>query len=332
MHFEYKQLISEPKLDIIYDYDNKKSISHSEQIKNKLNRWKSDKSEAVTTIDNFLQKTADPIKDKNQYTYKIEENFVFNNPVKCIETIEVLDKEDKFDEFKEKSIDNNGQTTTLIDSSNNKNIKLIHCLKLITANDNCLQKTSDDIDHQNNLEGNVLSTSLIKCIETNKVDDNGSKCSELKHTIVDCNSDTTECSVDNLNDQDIIYNKQSFKIVKKSYDKDNYGNIGSSLSKIINTGVSVEIDTSVAPKNRKCTVVETNLEQIKLRLKSLKTQDLKKQKIKTRFYAIIDPNKNVEAESELSREISKDMFSRVSRHYFFMSNIYFMFHNHHRCP
>lgn len=322
MYFEYKKLISEPKLDVIYDYDNKNSpISHSEQIKNKLNRWKSDKSEAVTTIDNFLQKTTDPIKDQNN---KIEDNFVFNNPVKCVETIQVLDKEDKFDEFKEKSIDNSGKTTTLIDSSNNKNIKPIQCSKLITINDNCLQKTSD-IDHQNNLEGNILSSKLIKCIETNKVNDNGIKCSELKHTIVDCYSDMTECSVDNLNDQDTIYNKQSFKIVKKSYDKDNYGGIGNSLPKIINTSVSVEIDTSVVPKDRKCTVVETNLEQIKERLKSLKTQDLKKQKIKTRFYATIDPNKNVEAENELSREISKDMFSRVSKHIVFSCKIFILF-------
>lgn len=329
-----QKLISEPKLDIIYDYENKKSpISHSEQIKNKLNRWKSDKSQAVTTIDNFLQKTTNPIKDQNKYMYKIEENVVLNNSVKCIETIQVLNKEDKFGELEEKSIDNSVKTTTLIDSSNNKNIKSIQCLKLITTNDNCLQKTSNDIDHQNNLEGNVLSTSLIKCIQTNKVDDNGSECNELKHTIVDCNSDMTECSVDSLNDQDTIYNKQSFKIAKKAYDKDNYRDIGSSLPKIINTGVSVEIDTSVAPKDRKCIVVETNLEQIKQRLKSLKTQELKKQKIKTRFYATIDPNKNVEAESELSKEISKDMFSKVSRHIVFSCQISILcFHHHHRCP
>lgn len=329
MHFDYKKLISEPKLDTIYDYDNKKSpISHLEQIKDKLNRWKNDKSKAVTTIDNVLQKTTDPIDNQNKYTYEIEENLVINNPVKCVETIKVLDKEDKFDEFKERSVDNSRKTTTLIDSSNNKNIKSIQCLKLITTNDNCLQKTSDDI------EENVVSPSLIKCIETNKVDDNGSKCNELNHTIVDCNSDITAISIDNLNDQDTIYNKQNFKIVKKSYNKDNYENIGSSSPEIIDTGVSVEIDTSVVPKDRKCTIVETNLEQIKQRLKSLKTQELKKPKIKTRFYATIDPNKNVEAESELSREISKDMFSRVSRHIVFSYKISILsyLHNHHRCP
>lgn len=74
---------------------------------------------------------------------------------------------------------------------------------------------------------------------------------------------------------------------------------------------SIEIDTSIAPKERKCAVVETNLEQIKQRLTNLRYRSSEKQKIKTRFYATIDPNKNQQAESELSREISKDMFSRV---------------------
>jgi hypothetical protein len=83
------------------------------------------------------------------------------------------------------------------------------------------------------------------------------------------------------------------------------------LSKI-KTNSSIEIDTSIAPKKRKFAVVETNLEQIKQRLRNLKFQTSEKQKIKTRFYATIDPSKNQQAEGELSREISKDMFSKVS--------------------
>lgn len=78
----------------------------------------------------------------------------------------------------------------------------------------------------------------------------------------------------------------------------------------------MEIDMSKAPKNRKCVVVETSLDQIKQRLKLLSSQISGKQKMKTRFYATIDPSKNQQAESELSREISKDMFSQVNKNYF----------------
>lgn len=78
----------------------------------------------------------------------------------------------------------------------------------------------------------------------------------------------------------------------------------------------IEIDTSEAPKNRKCVIVETSVEQIKRKLKTLSSQISGKQKMKTRFYATIDPSKNQQAESELSREISKDTFSQVNKNYF----------------
>jgi len=140
------------------------------------------------------------------------------------------------------------------------------------------------------------------------------------------NIELTEHVVDNSNGENMDNNTFCLKIAEKSGSKVDIDSIHKSdvknvfvkdiktscdLSKT-NTNPSIEIDTSIAPKERKCALVETNLEQIKQRLSNLRFRRSEKQKIKTRFYATIDPNKNQQAEVELSREISKDMFSRVS--------------------
>lgn len=82
--------------------------------------------------------------------------------------------------------------------------------------------------------------------------------------------------------------------------------------KCMKNDVNVEIDISEAPINKKCVTVEISLEKIRQRLKNLSSQVTVKPNVKTRFYATIDPSKNQQAESELSKLISKDMFSQVS--------------------
>lgn len=185
----------------------------------------------------------------------------------------------------------------------------------------------------------VFNTPLKTCIQIAKDnDDNEEIIVELKQESVN-DVETVTC-VDNLNNSNIEFaeyftdnsnNKvsknqpclesiaekpndvESYKIIPKSELNTNLSENLSLDSSKIETDMSIEIYNSIVPENRKCIIVETNLEQIKQRLKCLTSRISGKQKIRTRFYATIDSSENHQAESELSREISKDMFSKVSK-------------------
>lgn len=253
-------MISELKLDTSSEFESKEiqNISHFEQIKAKLNKWKSNNSKVVATntIDSFIKKKNEPIDNtsKNNSTEVLIENQGFPISSNCDEITEVGDTENKIVELTQESLEDNNLNSInveliecCIDNSNDKNNK---CLKIDAKNSH---KKNDKIDH-------VVSAENV---------------SESKNL--------------NIKDTEINFNLPKIEM-----------------------DISIEIDTSIAPNDRQCVIVETNIEQIKLRLKSLKSRIPENQKMKTRFYATIDPNKNIEAENELSREISKDMFSRVS--------------------
>lgn len=141
------------------------------------------------------------------------------------------------------------------------------------------------------------------------------------------NMELTECPVvysnEKITEDHMCYIKDTAEKLddEKEYLSIKDAEIDNGLSKI-KIDLSKEIYTSEASKDRKCVVVDINFTQIKERLMNYRTQRSEKQKIKTRFFAIIDPNKNQEAENELSREISKDMFSRVSKKKIFYIYLY----------
>lgn len=211
--------------------------------------------------------------------------------------------------------------------------------------------TNDNQNSQVNiLEENPVPSCSEKCVLLSQVDDEEHTINKVEQeNIVDDESTTLidnsnnkkfellNSSVRNLNGKHTDSNKHSYleTFTEKLYDKEDCNNDSmtilnmSAVEKVdvkstkidnclpeVNPNLSIEIDHSVAPKDRKCVVVEINLEQIKKRLEKLKFDKSEKCKGKTRFFAAIDPNANSQAESELSREISKDMFSCVSMSYF----------------
>lgn len=274
---------------------------------------RSDKCKIVNTIDHFFQKTIGPINSNpndNAQTENIEENLVSTSSLmKCTKMFtKIVDKENEFNEFEqEESVDDDKKASTCIVNLNSKQIEFSKCSKLDSTNGNCSLNTADSTDNcRNNVEENVVSANQMKSVEMTR--DN--EINEPEEESVDNDIKSAKYFIDNSNNRTNIYRQKLESVIEKSYDKE-YCKFDSNSPKK-ETDVSIEIDTSVAPKHRKCTIVEINLEQIKQRLKSLKLQKSEKKKAKTRFFATIDPNKNIQAENELSREISKDMFPRVS--------------------
>lgn len=259
-------MILEPKLDINYECESKEtSLSHSEQIKAKLQKWKSNNSKVVATniIDHFLTKKIELINsNQNVHTEDIIENHI-STSIEIINKID--DKQNKIIECKQESIKTGTNTVTLNDYSNNTNIELLEY----------------SVDNSNN-KNTKDNKDCLKIV--------AEKSNNQKDYKIDLISETNEN--ENLIAKDIKLHPYSPKTKKDN---------------------NIEIDTSIAPKNRKCAIAETNIEDIKQRLKNLNCRMSEKRKIKTRFYATIDPNKNQQAENELSREISKDMFSRVCK-------------------
>ncbi|XP_050526436.1 mismatch repair endonuclease PMS2 isoform X2 [Daktulosphaira vitifoliae] len=80
----------------------------------------------------------------------------------------------------------------------------------------------------------------------------------------------------------------------------------------INHNKSIEIDESNFSKHRRIFAVEININNIKEYFTYFNNKKKKNQNIKTKFFATIDPGKNQQAENELSREITKDMFKQMS--------------------
>lgn len=255
-------------MDVSNEYESKETLSHSEQIKAKLNRWKSNNSKIAAvseTINTFFKPKIEHIDNvQKNNVEEITENKVYNSPLKCTDTIEINSKDENIDGQKQENIKSDKKNYTFINNSKSKNIELtefsFHNSNSENTNDDnkfCLNNVSDKSDAEVDIKYNSI------------------KMSEVKNVSVE----------DDIN---IYYDSSKIK-----------------------TDVSIEIDTSIAPKERKFAVVETNLEKIKQRLRNLRFRTSEKQKLKTRFYATIDPSKNQQAEGELSREISKDMFSKV---------------------
>lgn len=263
-------MISELKLDINDEYKSKETeyICYSQEIRTKLNKWKSNNSKVIATnnIDHFLEKKKEPINNnQNNSTEKFKENQVSIIPSKCIEITKIDDKEKIVGLTHEESVENDKNPVTLVDNLNITNIELIEY----------------SVNNSNN-----KNTNNLKCLKI-----------------------VAEKSLEKNDKMYDLVSEASMRKSKNLIVKDT--KINCDLTKI-ETDISIEIDSTIATVDRKCVIVETDIEQIKQRLKSIKSQISERQKIKTRFYATIDPNKNVQAESELSREISKDMFSRVS--------------------
>lgn len=168
-----------------------------------------------------------------------------------------------------------------------------------------------------NLEINDQMKTIVK-FKPECNEDGAEKILELDNNSNSKNTDVVEHYVVTSNENENYYNVDSIHELDNNKGENMFVkdiNIDYDSSKV-KPDIDIEIDTSIASKERKCAVVEINLEQIKQRLKNLKTQVSAKQKMKTRFYATIDPSKNQQAEHELSREISKDMFSHVSKSIF----------------
>lgn len=263
-------------MDVSNEYERKETPSHSEQIKAKLNRWKSNNSkiaavpETIDTffkpkikhIDNIQKKNVEELLDNN--VKELTENNVCNSPLKGTDTIEINSKDENIDGQKQENIKSDKKNYTFINNSKSKNIELTECSFNNSNSENtddhkfCLNNVSDKFDAEVDIKYDSI------------------KMNDVKNVSVE-------------DDTNIYYDSSKTK-----------------------TDVSIEIDTSIAPKERKFAVVETNLEIIKQRLRNLRFRKSEKQKSNTRFYATIDPSKNQQAEGELSREISKDMFSKVS--------------------
>lgn len=244
------------KLDLDDECKTKEtSTSHSEEIKAKLNKQKSDDSKAVAsnTIESYLKQKTEPT---DNYLINQPEEFqkveLSINQLNCVETNKANDKQNIicFESIQENDEKVENEPTEFYVDSNDENIKDNDCL---------------------NIDGNKLN---------NEEDD----------------------KINLIHDANVY--KHENTCIK---------NIDSNSSKIETNdkNVCVEVDTSIAPKDRKCVLVEISIDLIKQKLNNLSCRVSEKQKMKTRFYATIDPNKNQQAESELSREISKDMFSQV---------------------
>lgn len=276
-------ILSELKLDISEEPKTKEACtSHSEQIRAKLNRSKSDNSKVVasTTIESFFKQKTQPIDEHLNNHSSIEglhENKLSVSPLKCIESIKVNDTQKTFFESKQENV-NDEVVETVIHSSNGKNTELT--------------------EHDDTNDMNIALTDI-------SVDDSSLENITDQHCLnVPKKLNNEDSKISLINDENVYNYCKNICIKDTKTDCD---------SSKIKTNISIEVDASIAPKDRKCVIVETSIELIKHKLKSLTCQGSEKQKMRTRFYATIDPNKNQQAESELSREISKDMFSRVSR-------------------
>jgi len=301
-------LILESKLDINYIYKSKETlINHSEEIKAKLQKWKSHYAEVVAKNNhNFLTQKIEPIDNsQNNHTEEIVENQISTS----IEINKIENKDNEIIEFKQKCV-NDINTVTLIDSEE------------IVKN---LVSTSIDINKIDNKDNKIIEFKETQVNDVNTV------------TLIDSSNSTNiklpEYSVDHSNNENAKNNNNCLKIVVEKSDEEEYKidliNKASESENVIVKDIkinshfpktkkdSIKIGSCFIPKNRKYVIVETNLEDIKQRLKILNSMIFEKHKIKTRFYATIDPSKNLQAENELTREISKDMFSRVSKHIMF---------------
>lgn len=277
------KILSETKLDLREDDKAEETcLSHSQQIRAKLSRWKSDDSKVVSrTIESFFKQKTEPTENhlKNS-TEEFQKNELSISLIKCVEsteTIEDNDEQEIFFELKQENV-NDKTVETFVSNLNKANIELT-------------EFSVDDSNAKNITDQNCLNVVPKKI---NNEEDN----------IVNLTNDSNIFKCENI----------SLKV----------GKIDCDFSKV-ETCVNIEIDSSTAPKDRKCVFVETNLELIKQKLKNLSSRVSEKQKMKTRFYATIDPNKNQQAESELSREISKDMFSQASRSTWCISLIHLIF-------
>lgn len=293
------KIVSELKLDLNNECENNKtSISSSEQIRAKFNRWNSNCSKVIAT--NKIETSND---NQNEYIDDFKEKQIFNSPLKCIQIIKDNNyKNETIVDLKQENVDYDVATVTHTDNLNNTTISSLKCIQIIKDNDDkketiveLKQKNIDyDVEtatHIDNLNNTTIEFAKYSVNNSNEITKNYKHCLE------------------------IVDEKQNFiKDIKINLKNDININLSKNLnyeSSKIETNESIEVDYSIAPKERKFIIIETNLEQIKQRLKFLTLRKSEKQKTRTRFYATINSSENHQAESELSREISKDMFSKV---------------------
>lgn len=113
----------------------------------------------------------------------------------------------------------------------------------------------------------------------------------------------------------------------------------SHTSKEVNSKMSPSDDTPIILSEiandeanklpRKTITVDVNMDRVralfthrKLRSKEGVIDSVSDGKPRIRFYAAIDPSKNKNAEHELNKEITKDMFSQVADYYLFIFEVY----------
>ncbi|XP_050425416.1 mismatch repair endonuclease PMS2 [Adelges cooleyi] len=211
--------------------------------------------------------------------------------------------------------------------------------KVVTTNriDTFLQKKHEvndevDIEDKNENQESKVDFCVKKC---NFMQDNteGNKTTEFekKHFVIE-KTDYKQFETKNFNLQSfstLTHNlvedrEKSFQTVKYksdhsgSTDEMNISSVGEADVDIVDSSSSntphkcIEIDKSSATASRREVVVRITIDEIEQRLKNLWSKEVKKRKAKTRFYAAIDPNKNKQAENELSKEITKTMFSQMS--------------------
>lgn len=242
-------------------------------------------------------------------------------------------------ENNEKPTINSEKIRTKLNRWKSNSSKLIAKNKIDSFLKKEIEPTNDnENDHIEDFEEKQIFNSPLKYIQIIKDND------DKKETIIELGQENvddvkTATHVDNLNNKTFEFAKHSVdnlnNEINKSYNpcleiidekpsdiKDIKINLKNDIninlcknvpyeSSIIETNSSIEIDNSIAPKERKFIVVETNLEQIKQKLKLLASRISGKPKKRSRFYATINSSENHQAESELNREISKDMFSKV---------------------
>lgn len=156
---------------------------------------------------------------------------------------------------------------------------------------NGLKSKADDIISTQNLMRSYLEFSdyrhLTKENELENVKDD---------EIIDAVT-TPDCNVSELVNNETIVNSVDTDHVESKIE----------LSRVL-------VDSTEAYKiaERKSTIVDLTMEKLHKIILVRKEKRNQNEKGNVRFRAVIDPSKNKQAEQELSREITKDMFSKVS--------------------
>lgn len=167
--------------------------------------------------------------------------------------------------------------------------------KAISCNIENINRQSEDVTHEDVISSEIFDSSMLSLSGSiSESDVNGSSQECLKE-------DNSESGGDLTFDSTITNQVQVLNTIKNS--EDNQENKGV---------MSDELESYATSDRITCEVAVSISELVEItRIRKEKAASISKDEKKVRFRAIIDPTRNLQAEQELSREITKDMFAEM---------------------